>query len=132
MNEIEQKIEELKACIGKTDSESHKKFEEALVYLRENDSEEVQRMLSDLLSVGLAEVEQEVRTLKRQIGEVYDLIPLSYIAGKYFGKTRSWLYQRLNGYQVRGKVYSLNEKEKEIFNKAMQDLAERFASVRLS
>lgn len=132
MNETEQKIEELKACIGKTDSESRKKFEEALVYLKENDSEEVQQMLSDLPSVGLAEVEQEVRTLKRQIGEVYDLIPLSYIAEKYFGKTRAWLYQRLNGYQVRGKVYSLNEKEKEIFNKAMQDLAERFAVVRLS
>lgn len=132
MNETKQKVEELKACIGKTDSESRKKFEEALVYLKENDSEEVQLMLSDLLSVGLAEVRQEVETLKKQIGEVYDLIPLSYIAEKYFGKTRAWLYQRLNGYQVRGKVYSLNEKEKEIFNKAMQDLAERFAAVRLS
>lgn len=132
MNETKQKVEELKACIGKTDSESRKKFEDALVYLKENDSEEVQQMLSDLLSVGLAEVRQEVETLKRQIGEVYDLIPLSYIAEKYFGKTRAWLYQRLNGYQVRGKVYSLNGKEKEIFNKAMQDLAERFAAVRLS
>lgn len=132
MNETEQKIEDLKACIGKTDSESRKKFEETVAYLRANDSEEVQRMLSDLLNEGLAKVGQEVETLKRQIGEVYDLIPLSYIAEKYFGKTRAWLYQRLNGYQVRGKVYSLNEKEKEIFNKAMQDLAERFAVVRLS
>ena len=55
-------------------------------------------MLSDLLNEGLAKVGQEVETLKRQIGEVYDLIPLSYIAEKYFGKTRAWLYQRLNGY----------------------------------
>lgn len=132
MNEAEYKIEELKACIGKVDTENHKKFEETVAFLSANDSEEVRRMLSVLQSGGLAEVGPGVETLKWQIGEVYDLIPLSYIAGKYFGKTRAWLYQRLNGYQVRGKVYSLNEKEKEIFNKAMQDLSERFAAVRLS
>lgn len=132
MNEAKQKIEELKACIGKTDEESRKKFAEALAYLKANDSEEVQQALNELLTEGITQTKQEVAALKKQMEDVYDILPLSYIAKVYFNKSRSWLYQRLNGYQVRGKVYSLNEKEKQTFNMAMQDIAARIGSVQLS
>lgn len=132
MDELRTKINTLKSCIGKTDDESRRKFEELLGYLKENNSEEVQKEISDLLNNGLSEVKNEIAGLKSQIEDVYDILPLSYIARTYFHKSRAWLYQRLNGYQVRGRVYSLNEEEKRIFNTAMLDLSARIGSVQLS
>lgn len=132
MNELKTKINTLKSCIGKTDDESRRKFTEVLGYLKENGSEEVQKEISDLLTNGLSEVKNEIEGLKSQIEDVYDILPLSYIARTYFHKSRAWLYQRLNGYQVRGRKYSLNEEEKRIFNAAMLDLSARIGSVQLS
>lgn len=132
MNEVAERIEVLKSCIGKTDEDSRKKFEESIAYLRANDSEEVQQILSDLLGNGLAEVKKEIEVLKSQIEDVYEILPLSYIAKTYFNKSRAWLYQRLNGYKIKGRTYSLNEEEKRIFNAAMQDLSARIGSVQLS
>lgn len=71
----------------------------------------------------------ENRTLKRQFGEVYEILPLAYISTTYFKRSRGWLYQRLNGYVVNGKVRSFTEREKEIFNRAIQDISEKIASV---
>lgn len=132
MNEVAKRIEVLKSCIGKKDEESRKKFEESVAYLKANDSKEVQQILSELLGKGLAEAKKEIEVLKSQIEDVYEILPLSYIAKTYFNKSRAWLYQRLNGYKIKGKTYSLNEEEKRIFNAAMQDLSARIGSVQLS
>lgn len=132
MNEVAERIEVLKSCIGKTDEESRKNFSESVAYLKANDSEEVQQVLSELLGNGLAEVKKEIEVLKSQIEDVYEILPLSYIAKTYFNKSRAWLYQRLNGYKIKGRTYSLNEEEKRIFNAAMQDLSARIGSVQLS
>lgn len=132
MNETERKIEALKSCIGKTDEESRIIFTKSIAYLKANDSEEVQRLLSEILTDGLSETKREIEVLKMQIEDVYDILPLSYIAKTYFKKSRSWLYQRLNGYKVKGKTYTLNEEEKRIFNTAMQDLSAKIGSVQLS
>lgn len=132
MNEKELKLEELKSCIGKTDKESRKRFNELVAYFQADNSEDSKLMLENLLKEGLAEVGQEIEILKNQIEDVYDILPLSYIAKHYFNKSRAWLYQRLNGYPVKGKTYSLNEEEKRIFNAAMQDLSARIGSVHLS
>lgn len=71
-------------------------------------------------------------TIREQMNEVIDLIPVSYIAKNYFGKSRAWLYQRINGYKVRGRVYSLNEKEVETFNRALKDISNKIGSVSVS
>lgn len=60
MNEVAERIEVLKSCIGKTDEESRKNFSESVAYLKANDSEEVQQVLSELLGNGLAEVKKEI------------------------------------------------------------------------
>lgn len=132
MNEVALKIEELKSCIGKTDEESRRKFEESLAYLKANDSEEVQQLMTRLIDEGLVKTKKSLDVLKNQLEDVYDILPLAYIAKKYFNKSRAWLYQRLNGYPVKGRVYSLNEEEKKIFNAAMKDLSIRIGSVQLS
>lgn len=68
-------------------------------------------------------------TIREQMKDIINLVPLSYIAQTYFGKSRAWLYQRINGYKVRGKVYSLNEKEIEIFNRALKDIGTKIGSL---
>lgn len=68
-------------------------------------------------------------TIREQMDEIIDLIPVSYIAKNYFGKSRAWLYQRINGYRVRGHVYTLNEKEIEIFNRALKDIGNKIGSL---
>ncbi|MDR0939870.1 MAG: DUF5053 domain-containing protein [Mediterranea sp.] len=67
--------------------------------------------------------------LREQMKNDYNLLPVAYIAREYFHKSRSWLYQRINGNKVRGRVYTLNEKEKAIFNEALQDIAKRISSM---
>ena len=71
-------------------------------------------------------------TIREQMSEIIDLIPISYIAKNYFGKSRAWLYQRINGYKVRGRVYSLNEKEVETFNRALKDISHKIGSLSVS
>lgn len=63
--------------------------------------------------------------LQNQIKSVKEIIPVSYIARNYFGKSAAWLQQRLYGYKVRGKVYTLNEKDIKTLNLALQDISKR-------
>ena len=77
----------------------------------------------------IKEIKQDITTLRQQIEEDdYKLIPMSYIAKHYFGKSASWLYQRINGNKVGGRSYTLNEEQKATFNRALQDIAKRISS----
>lgn len=62
--------------------------------------------------------------LRDKLGELPDIISFSYIAKKYFGKSRNWLYQRINGYTVNGKKAHFTESEHQIFIKALNDVSE--------
>lgn len=73
-------------------------------------------------------IEQSL-TIREQMKDVADLVPIAYIAKKYFGKSRSWLYQRISGYSVRGHVYTLNKKEIEIFNRALREIGNKIGSL---
>ena len=78
---------------------------------------------------GMDEIKQDITILRQQINEdTYQLIPMSYIAKHYFGKSASWLYQRINGNKVGGRQYTLNEEQKATFNRALQDIAKRISS----
>ena len=66
-----------------------------------------------------------------KISDISDAISLSYIAKNYFGKSRSWLYQRLNGNTVNGKQAQFNPEEKKQFVKALNDLSNRLKETSL-
>ena len=57
------------------------------------------------------------------LGEIAKAVSLSYIATTYFGKSRSWLYQRLNGHTVNGKQAQFSPDEKKQFALALKDLS---------
>ncbi len=130
--EAKKMIIELKSVIGKTDEESRKRFSELLDELRNNQDEELKTEVEKLIAEGLKETKEEINCLRRQIGEDYDILPLSYIAENYFHKSKAWLYQRLNGYKIKGHTYTLSQEQKMIFNEALQDIAKRIGSLSLS
>ena len=48
----------------------------------------------------------EEAILRDKLGELPEAISFSYIAKKYFGKSRNWLYQRINGNIVNCLLYT--------------------------
>lgn len=87
---------------------------------------ECQEIKEELLQVN---AELKGMVIKEQLKSKYEILPISYIARNYFNKSTAWLYQRINGTKVRGRVYTLNEKEKSIFNDALQDIAKQISSL---
>lgn len=67
--------------------------------------------------------EMEEMTYRLQMGEVLEILNLSYIAKKYFGRTQSWLSQRINGCIVNGKKATFTESEINTLNSALSDIA---------
>lgn len=133
MENINSIFNELKSLMGKTDKASGERRDEISLWLKENSAnEEVKEAYNRFMTEGLAEVKSGVDKMREQIDSRYDLLPISYIAQHYFGKSKAWLYQRLNGNKVRGKVYTLNDEQKNIFNSAVKDIARQIGSVQLS
>ena len=73
------------------------------------------------LHVTLQAAEELIMTIN--LGEIAKAVSLSYIATTYFGKSRSWLYQRLNGHTVNGKQAQFSPDEKKQFALALKDLS---------
>ena len=72
--------------------------------------------------------------LRDRLGELPEIISFSYIAKKYFGKSRNWLYQRINGNTVNGKKAHFTESEHQTFLNALKDVSDMInqTSLRLS
>lgn len=73
--------------------------------------------------------ELDARRIKEKLGNVPDAISMSYIAKNYFGKTKTWLYQRLNGNKVNGKEARFTETEARQLQDALHDLGRRLSSI---
>ena len=131
MDRLREMEEQAVRYAGSMDADGQEKFRVALEYLKEHNSSELKERMKDRINNSIDEIGEEIKELsaRAQLAETYELLPISYIAKEYFGKTAAWLYQRLNGYKVRGKVYSLTDEEKNVFNRAVQDIAHRIGSV---
>lgn len=106
-------------------------FEMKALYTKPGEKEAIRRHLDktlDVIAGNISEIDRKL-TIKEQMTELADIIPVSYIAKNYFGKSRAWLYQRINGYKVRGHVYTLNENELEIFNRALKEIGNKIGSL---
>lgn len=134
MDKLKEMQEQAIKYAGSMDADGQEKFRVALEYLKEHNSPELKEEMKARINESLDGIGEEIEELsaRAQLAETYELLPISYIAKEYFGKTAAWLYQRLNGYKVRGKVYSLTDEEKNIFNRAVQDIAHRIGSVSIA
>nr|DAE54120.1 MAG TPA: protein of unknown function (DUF5053) [Bacteriophage sp.] len=126
-------LNEYAALAGKEDAASVARKEEIVGWLHDHADAATKEEAGRFVKQKLGEIEISVDNLRTQIdGEAYRLLPLSYIAERYFGKSAAWLSQRLNGTLVRGRSYTLNEEQKKIFNDAMQDISLRIGSIHLT
>lgn len=133
MEEIKRILEELKHLMAKEDEQSVARRDEITTWIKNHRCAEVDEAFKEFMESGLDDITAEIQDIRRKISdEDYRLLPISYIAEKYFGKSPSWLSQRINGTKVRGQVYTLNAEQKEIFNQAMQDLSKFYGSFRLT
>ena len=78
----------------------------------------------------LAEGEEMIARAK--LGEMTKALSLSYIAEKYFGKSRAWLMQKVNGNIVHGKRKTFTDSERETFREALKDLSEKMSAVAMT
>ena len=75
----------------------------------------------------LEDVRQEV--LRDKMKEVLPAISVSYIARKYFGKSSSWFYQRLNGNRVNGKEATFTPNELSTLSAALNDIGKKLSAM---
>lgn len=74
----------------------------------------------------------EVATVRNKLEPILKYVSLSEIASKYFGKTRQWLYQRINGNLVNGMPAKFTSEELKVLKKALNDVSEDIKQVALS
>ncbi len=79
----------------------------------------------------IKQLEKEV-SLKVQLSEVSKALSMSYIAKEYFGKSKEWLYHRINGAVVNGKPAQFTPEQKKQFNSALKDISKKIGSVAIS
>lgn len=79
----------------------------------------------------LNQVKNEL-TVRQQLTDISGFISLSYIAKTYFGKSKQWLNNKINGCIVNGKPSKFTEDEKEKLNYALNDLSKKLGSIRIS
>ena len=129
MKDYEVKLRAYEALLGKEDEDSAKKRNEILDWLKANESAEAKAYAEAMIKRHLDDTDKMIGSIRRQIGSKYEILPISYIARHYFGKSAAWLHQRINGYPVRGKVYTLSPEQKEIFNAACRDISQKIGSL---
>ena len=70
----------------------------------------------------------EALAIREALREVLPAISVAHIARQYFGKSRAWLTQRINGNLVNGKPATLTPEERETMRQALRDLSNKLAA----
>lgn len=133
MEDTKKLLAEYRSLMGLDDAASVARKEEIAELLKKSATAGTQEQTREFVKDNLARIDSDMAVLRHKIdSESYGLLPLSYIAKRYFGKSAAWLSQRLNGTPVRGHVYTLNDEQKSTFNNALQEIGDRIASLRLA
>ncbi len=70
--------------------------------------------------------------VKEKLADVQEALSVSYIAKHYFGKDKSWLYQRINGTLVNGKPAAFTTQELTLLSDALRDIGSKITGASLS
>lgn len=70
--------------------------------------------------------------LRERLNDILPAVSVSYIAKNYFGKTRAWLHQRINGSMVNGHPARLNAEECKTLEFALKDIGHKLSSANVS
>ena len=101
----------------------------------EGKSEEEKAEISEYVAqVHISQLKQAIKVTNNlifltQLEAIEEFLNFAKIASSYFGKSRTWLYQRLHGYSVHGKPAKFTSEEKKRFSEALIDLSDNIRSV---
>lgn len=124
-NELEQMKARFMALSSEEDERAFRGEMEAFVAEK---SPEDRKILAKAFLDGAREAREKAEdvyddTLRTYLDGIYESISWSYVARHYFGKSRSWLSQRINGLKIRNKEVQFTESEKKILLNALLDLS---------
>ena len=97
-----------------------------------------EKLTADEYEAGIEQFEKGIRkalsesdelVFRAKLGDMPEALSFSYIAQKYFGKSRSWLMQKVNGNTVNGKPARFTDQEREQFRDALQDLSKKLSAL---
>lgn len=82
----------------------------------------------------MAAVDEDIADLRaeamrQKMGDTPKFINWTQIATTYFGKSQSWLMQRLNGNKVNGKEAHFNAAEAKQLEEALHDLGQKLLAI---
>ena len=111
-------------------------FKKQLTLLKDNftsetDAKQIDVFIDKMVKEEMAERDRSFNDIKLQTELILnkEIIPFSYIAKNYFKRSKSWLYQRLNGNNINGKPVKFTENEIETFNFAIQDISRKLGAI---
>ena len=117
--------EEREAFLARCNARYDEMSEEQKTAFREMCKDAVRRIYNDVMDDKAAEMTAQLR---EQLKSLAPALSLGYIAKTYFGKSSTWLYQRLNGNVVNGKVVHFTCEEIKTFKAALADLGAQLSA----
>lgn len=139
MKQIDKDLAEVKKYIGSTNPEDRVQFEQLFSKIAENYTSDADQLILDrFVSDGLLECQTDIEkikteiNIKEQLKEITEIVSLSYISRNYFKKTRTWLYQKINGNIINGKPACLTSEEFKVLQFAIKDISSKLGSLQLS
>lgn len=87
--------------------------------------------LTDAVEMDLKDINARAEEVlvREKMESILPMISVSYLAKHYFGKSSSWLYQRINGNKVHGKPAKFTAQELERLRHALKEISQNIAGI---
>lgn len=130
--ELKEKLDELSALLYSNDGRFDALLQEIKgLYTSKQDKKDLEAFFvnsCNQVECDIAKVKERIK-IKDQLKEISEIISLSYIAKKYFNKTRTWIYQRINENTVHGKPVRFTDEELDTLRFAIKDISNKLGSL---
>ena len=117
--------EEKNAILARCDARYDEMSDDQKAEFQKMCKDAVKRIYDDVIDDKAARLTEQLRL---QLNTLAHALSLGYIAKTYFGKSSTWLYQRLNGNVVNGKVAHFTCEEIKTFKAALADLSAQLSA----
>ncbi|MDR0824596.1 MAG: DUF5053 domain-containing protein [Prevotella sp.] len=134
MNQIDKLLAEWHTLTPEDEKEFSKKIASDYADMSDEDKTKFEdEFYAGSVNAG-AEAEEliELLTVRNQLDAILPYVSISSIAKEYFGKSRQWLYQRINNSKVNGKPAQFNKDEIRILSKALNEIGKKFQETSIS
>lgn len=139
--DVKKKFVELKEQWMNSKGEAREKADMEMQAFFDSLTEEDKILIAEAVDEDFSKIHQKVEDCKnlsqrievrKRLEEILPFISVSKFAEVYFGKSASWLHQRINGNVVHGKPCRFTDEEIDIFNRGLQDIAKKIGSLNIS